>query len=281
MVGANYRRIQLPEAAVQVYTVMLEVMRTRGYGNSDLKPAFLALAQCNYDIAKRRVKNDRSLDTEEAAHERFLSTLEWLRQTYGTNSGSKSPKPRIPTGPRKRDASCMESDGAELRYFKDGFVRSNEVYASSSPNYKRIQVLQSELNVLRSSQITSASMLESTKQARRAAEDELASQRVKFRRLENRLADLEDDFDAARRATKKFEEKALQEEHARRRAEENLAEERRAWVKRECVVREEAAKAVLSDLASVFARAAQAPSTMWNGIGGINGDGGALLGKRP
>ncbi len=326
MLGANYRRTQLPDAALQVITALIEGtiskpfefsplytvqfsiydfidMKARGCKDSDLKPAFLIIAQCNYDIAKQRAREPR--DSEEASHERFLSTLEWLRQAYGTHSERYvSPTPRIPTGcilsmlaksslilstisfffllqgPRKRDASCFESDNVDQKSTKDAFARASEPYGSSSPSYKRIQILQSELNVLRSSQVTSASILESTKKARLAAEDELESQRGKYRRLERRLDELEDDLDAARRTAAKAEKKAEEEGHARRCAEARLEEERRAWPARECALREEAAKAVMSDLANVLARAAQAPSSMWDSIGVSGGGNGALLGNR-
>jgi len=97
--------------------------------------------------------------------------------------------------------------------------------------------------------------------------------------MERRLADLEDDFDSARRAAEKAEEKATQEERSRKLAEERLEEERRGWVQREHTVREEAGKAVLSDLAAVFARAALAPSSVWGGIGPHGDVNNALFGS--
>ena len=78
----------------------------------------------------------------------------------------------------------------------------------------------------------------------------------------------------------------MYEARGRRVAEDALAEERRAWARRETAVREEASKTVLSDLANVLTRAAQAPSSMWNGIGGCgkadrdNKDAIARLGNR-
>lgn len=58
-------------------------MKERGMQNTDLRPAFLLVAQCQHSIAHKE-RNDP--ETLESASSRFVHMLEWLRETYGSNT---------------------------------------------------------------------------------------------------------------------------------------------------------------------------------------------------
>lgn len=51
---------------------------------ADLKPAHLMLVQCHYEVAKKHEKEPGEVSNA-VSNEHFVSLVDWLRQTYGSN----------------------------------------------------------------------------------------------------------------------------------------------------------------------------------------------------
>ncbi|KAH9945675.1 hypothetical protein B0H21DRAFT_744176 [Amylocystis lapponica] len=85
IVGGHYRSKGNVRAAAAVMSAMIEVMTSHAVGlpARDLKPAFLMLSSCHTDLAKQTRAPDGSCTDESTRH--ILEAAKWLQHVYGTH----------------------------------------------------------------------------------------------------------------------------------------------------------------------------------------------------
>ncbi|KAK0504714.1 hypothetical protein EDD18DRAFT_310201 [Armillaria luteobubalina] len=85
LVGAHYRRTGSPLASIAVMSAMLEEMTRKQIPDADLKPAFLFLASCETELAKKMKLGDAV-----RAAQHFQNAQKWLQKVYGTFSDNNA-----------------------------------------------------------------------------------------------------------------------------------------------------------------------------------------------
>ncbi|KAL5528206.1 hypothetical protein ACEPAF_7342 [Sanghuangporus sanghuang] len=254
-VAAHYRRKELQMNALAVVDSMLEVMRERGMEKSDLRPALLLMAQCHYSIAKQEMHEP---DSKESSSRHFVLLLDWLRETYGPftpvlDAIAQSAN-RNPWSSQKEGASSYPQapyDSAQrpvVSGYDSVLPLSSSLFDSHSSVPARIDAISEENKRLRESRSATSAELAACRTALHEAENQARLTEVKLQRA------LEDHRLAAA--------SAVRESDARRRAEDRLIQDRKAWERRTEELRDEGARSAMRELTAILTLSARAPLSM-------------------
>ncbi|KAJ7594411.1 hypothetical protein C8J56DRAFT_1044154 [Mycena floridula] len=197
IVGAQYRRMGNPSAAIKVISGMVETMSSCNVQEAELKPAFLLLSGCELDLAK-------ACRNPSEASEHYKCSQTWLQKVYGTMA--------VPQATAKPIMTLAPTVAPDLPAKPDVplCARSREPLINAIP-----------LRVGESSRGSPDSFSPKIK-----AEDDLAHERESRRRLERQLAAMKKERDHARRMESYAQEQVRNEVESRRRAEDHAQLER-------------------------------------------------------
>ncbi|KAJ4483283.1 hypothetical protein J3R30DRAFT_3698062 [Lentinula aciculospora] len=172
MVGASYRRQGNPHAAIAVLQSMLEVMTRHGMSERELKPAFLLLSGCEFDLSKL------TQDEGRIALEHQQRARKWLQKVYGA---TKSQSDNIDVVAPSTDPQL----GLPAR--------------PSFPSHSDAQNLRREMQSLRDRLSHQVRLLADVRSAKRKIEGSYNLERHTRRRLEREIKDLKAERCEARR----------------------------------------------------------------------------------
>ncbi|KAK0461209.1 uncharacterized protein EV420DRAFT_1530897 [Desarmillaria tabescens] len=223
LVGAYYRRMGNPVAAITVMTTMLEEMSKNQVPDADLKPAFLFLASCELELRKR-IKQEDAV----SAAQHSQNAQKWLQKVYGTSSDTsdemvESGKPPVPVARQ----AVSQSQSKPLSLPKNMKNKSYNNSLSDPRQHAKLpprppgphqKILEREIDSLRDRQAMQASILSEVRSCKRQLEDDIIYERDTRRRMERELDALRRERDSARRIRS--------ETDARRRMEEIVDRER-------------------------------------------------------
>ncbi|KAF8210401.1 hypothetical protein K438DRAFT_1809618 [Mycena galopus ATCC 62051] len=217
IVGAYYRRIGNPAAAIAVVTAMIEAMKQFNIPDNEFKPAFLLLSGCETDLGKLA----RSKGDADKVLEHYDNAQKWLHRIYGANipplpspspsTGNSKPKtttpPRAPTSLQSR----IDTSGP----------------APSAPRaHPDPRMMEREIQSLRARHTHNTNVLADVRASKRKLEDTVEVERVVRRRLQNELDKVTKERDNARRMEVLALDQMKREVDSRRRAEDRAEEER-------------------------------------------------------
>lgn len=231
-------------------------MAKRGMEKSDLRPALLLMAQCHYSIAKEEGK--MTGDEREASNKYFVTLLDWLRQTYGPNTPAVSAIARA-----QMQSARNGTTGNDLKPFSPSDIPglSNDspfpsslstplaVVEAATARYKAVT---EQLAQLRKDMVALERETDRAREARVEAEAALREETSKRRRAEQEVRDV--------RADERTQLARVQREaDARKDAEERLTQERQLAQRHTVEAKDDAARAVVQDLAKILTFASRAP----------------------
>lgn len=235
IVGAHYRRIGNPRAAISVVTSMLEgslpsywtlnashqyctVMADRKVPENDLKPAFLLLSGCETDVGKSLKTSGKD---PEAVSEHYKNSQKYLQKVYGRLSASRSLTHTLiaPNTPSGAPTTRSESSAPNTQS-----ARPVQVDASRLPSRplsaSHHRILEREIQSLRDRHSDQADELSDVRSVKRKLEDVVDYERETRRKLEWQLAETKKERDNARKMESFALEQVKREVESRRRAEE-------------------------------------------------------------
>lgn len=227
LVGAHYRRTGSPLASIAVMSAMLEEMTRKQIPDADLKPAFLFLASCETELAKKMKLGDAV-----RAAQHFQNAQKWLQKVYGTfsdnNAGVESLK--APVHVARQPVSQPQSK--LLRNTKNkpqnNSISDSRQHAKLPPRPPgpHQKILEREIDSLRDRQSIQATLLSEVRSCKRHLEDDVIHERETRRRMERELDVLRRERDSARRSEAYAVEQLMKEKEIRRMTEEIMDRER-------------------------------------------------------
>ncbi|KAG6918704.1 hypothetical protein DXG01_012189 [Tephrocybe rancida] len=204
MVGAHYRRSGNADAAICVIESLITLMTTQGLPERDIIPAYLLLAGCETDLAKR-VKVDKPSDADE--HYKRAQIL--LQKVYGpraTHLSQRSPSASLPR-PLRQEANQFPP-----------YKSLNNITPRQEPSQKLR--LECEMQSLLKEKKEQIALLAEIRAAKRKLEDDLAYEGTSRRRLLRDYDDLQKELATARKMENYALGQVKREVDARRKAEE-------------------------------------------------------------
>ncbi|PBK91542.1 hypothetical protein ARMGADRAFT_1166359 [Armillaria gallica] len=228
LVGAHYRRIGNPLASIAVMTALLEEMTRNQIPDADLKPAFLFLASCETELAKKMKLNDAV-----SAAQHFQNAQKWLQKVYGTfsdNNNATVESLKAPVHVARQQVSQPQSKPPKNTKNKpqNNSLTDPRQHAKLPPRPPgpHQKILQREIDSLRDRQSMQASLLSEVRSCKRQLEDDIIYERETRRRMERELDVLRRERDSARRSEAYAVEQMMKETETRRRMEEIVDRER-------------------------------------------------------
>ncbi|KAK0212787.1 hypothetical protein DFS33DRAFT_65826 [Desarmillaria ectypa] len=232
LVGAHYRRIGNPLAAITVITTMLKEMTRIQVPDADLKPAFLFLASCETELGKRMKQQEDAV----SAAQHFQNAQKWLQKVYGTfsdtsNETIESSKPPVHVACQSV-SQCQSKPHSPPKNTKNKphnhFLSDPRQHAKlpSRPPGPHQKILEREIDSLRDRQAVQASILSEVRSCKRQLEDDIIYERDTRRRMERELDAVRRERDSARRSEAYAVEQMMKETETRRRMEEIVDREK-------------------------------------------------------
>ncbi|KAK0225969.1 hypothetical protein IW262DRAFT_1359017 [Armillaria fumosa] len=227
LVGAHYRRTGNPSASIAVMTAMLEEMTRKQIPDADLKPAFLFLASCETELAKKM-----KLDDAVRAAKHFQIAQKWLQKAYGTFSDTNAAVQSLkaPVHVAREPVSQPQSKPPKNTKNKpqNNSISDARQHAKLPPRPPgpHQKILEREIDSLRDRQSIQASLLSEVRSCKRQLEDDIIYERETRRRMERELDVLRRERDSARRSEAYAVEQLMKETETRRRMEEIVDRER-------------------------------------------------------
>lgn len=232
-------------------------MAKRGMDKPDLKPALLLMAQCHYSIAKEQGKMTDD-DGQNAADKYFVTLLDWLRQTYGSNTPAVGAivraqaqlglgYPNVDSKPVNiGDHTPSSNDNTSLPLSSKAPLSVLEV---ATARYKAVmdQVVQ-----LRREKAAAEQEADRARKAKDEAEAALKEETAKRRSAEQEARD-------ARAHERLAQAREQREISARKDAEDRYSQERQAAQRLANEAKDDAARTVVQDLAKILTIASRAP----------------------
>ncbi|KAI0062923.1 hypothetical protein BV25DRAFT_1991122 [Artomyces pyxidatus] len=292
LVGASYRRLGKVSAAVAVMTSMIEVMKTYGMSDCDIKPAFLMLSSCQAELGKR-ARTTSGKETE-ASTAHMEKSRQWLQRIYGTavpeladssntavvgalgldlprngtsgpstDSGENAHHPQSPQ-PTLSEVELLYPSPQSVLHASHSRSRTapgiptgpRRTPAPTSPHHKASLALERDLQILRDRHASQVVELNSMRTAKRKVEDECVQERILRRKLERTLQDVETQLERTQKLEDAAREQVRWEVQARRKAEELVEQERAMRVEAEEKGKRDV-RPLFEGLAGIFQRAAQ------------------------
>ncbi|KAK0485853.1 hypothetical protein IW261DRAFT_1452410 [Armillaria novae-zelandiae] len=227
LVSVHYRRAGNPLASIAVMTAMLEEMTRKQIPDADIKPAFLFLASCETELAKKT----KLYDAVRAA-QHFQNAQKWLQKVYGTFSDNNAAVESLKAPVHVARQTVSQPQSKPPRNIKN--IPQNNTISDSRQHAKlpprppgpHQKILEREIDSLRDRQSIQASLLSEVRSCKRQLEDDIIYERETRRHMEREFDVLRRERDSARRSEAYAVEQLMKETETRRRMEEIVDRER-------------------------------------------------------
>ena len=238
-VAAFYRRSGNPQSAKAVLTSMLEgdpcnvylclalsihrklEFAARGVEADQLKPALLYLSGCEFELATlaNAEKKDPSIISEH-----YGAAQTWLQKVFGVRDPLRAqPKPKEN---RAKIKEGLFKDVNKIQLSRDG--DSSQGHSKPLPDRDIIKRMEREVQSLRDRNANQGKQLVQLQSLKRKLEDDYLYERDLRRKYQRQHDSLEEELKSARKMEKHALEQVTREVAARRTAQENLVEMKKA-----------------------------------------------------
>ena len=215
--------IQLQQALRDL--IKIEVMRTNGILDKDLKPAFLMLSSCETELSRRT----KGLSGEDTAISRDHSqrSCTWLQRVYGNSQDKQqSALTEVTSRPRAQNWTPTPADDVDISNESTAPMIISKAPFGISAQSAHQRSLESEIDSLHDQLKRVTSRLEAMRAAKRKLEDDCDSERIYRRKVERKLNDVECKLDISQKMERFALDQVRREVDARRRAEDDAGKER-------------------------------------------------------